>query len=343
MKKILLSFAAASFSLFGIAQTPCASTFNVLNNGAGGACPNNFPGNGAHAASSAYNRDGLVEIRFASSVGEGITPVITAIREITSPIGQPVVAGPNIDMRFSLRQFVTGSNRTIAEYCFFSQNNLNLNNASGSRYQVDVTYLFNSANTTSTCNIQQQDEQSPLAVHFKSFTAKRGNASAVSLNWTTASEQNCKGFYIQKNTGGVWKTAGFVSTQAQNGGSAAELNYSYTDVNNEKGISQYRLQQVDLDGKTFYSEIRAIRGGETVGKVVLYPNPSTNGKVNVLLEEIASVRNVEVMDMQGRTIKSYAEVTDNLLVIDGLKPGFYAIKITDRSTSVSSVQKLVIR
>ena len=343
MKKILLSFAVAAFGLLANAQTPCPSTFDVLNNGGGGACPNDFPGNDVQNVDNAYKRDGLVSIRFASSVGEGITPVITAIREITSPIGAPVTTGSNLDMRFSLRQFVPGSNRTLAEYCFFSPNRLNLNNASGSHYQVDVTYFSSSTNTTSTCNIQQQDEQSPLAVHFKSFTAKRSHASAVSLSWTTATEQNCKGFYIQKNTSGVWKTAGFVSTQAQNGGSVAELNYAYTDMNNEKGISQYRLQQVDLDGKTSYSDIRAIRGGETVGKVLVYPNPGVNGKVNVLLEETGSTRNIEVTDMQGRIIKSYVEVTDNLLLIEGLKAGFYAIKVTDRSTSVSSVQRVIIR
>src|SRR5215204_4190535 len=104
MKKILLSFAIASFSLFANAQTPCPSTFDVLNNGGGGACPNNFPGNGIQTGSNSYDRDGLVEIRFLSSVGVGITPVITAIREITSPIGDPVTTGPNLDMRFSLKR-----------------------------------------------------------------------------------------------------------------------------------------------------------------------------------------------------------------------------------------------
>ena len=342
MKKTLLSFGAALFTILAMAQTPCPSTFEVLNNGGGGACSNNFPGNGIQDADNSYARSGLIEIRFASAVGSNVTPVITAIRQITSPVGEPVVTGTNLDLRVSLRQFVTGTNRMVAEYCFFSPNNQNLNNASGSRYQVDVTYVAVSGNTASTCNIDQSNEESPLAVHFKSFTAKRSNASAVSLSWITASEDNCKGFYVQKSTGSSWKTVGFVATQAQGGNSVTDLSYSYIDANTDKGVSQYRLQQVDVDGKIFYSDIRAIRG-EGLGKVIMYPNPGINGKVNVLLEDSKTGMNVEVTDMQGRVIRSYTNIAENLLVIEDLKPGFYALKITDRTAAVSSVQKLIMR
>jgi hypothetical protein len=182
----------------------------------------------------------------------------------------------------------------------------------------------------------------PLPVKFKYFNASRTTTSNVSITWTTASEQNSKGFNVQKNVGGEWKTIAFVPSQAQGGNSSYDLNYSFKDANNEKGITQYRVQQVDLDGKFAYTDIRAIRGEGTVGKIVVYPNPSVDGKVNVVFED-NTVRDIQVNDMQGKVIRSYKGITNNILVIERLTSGFYTIKITNRNTAASSVEKVVVK
>jgi hypothetical protein len=190
--------------------------------------------------------------------------------------------------------------------------------------------------------LQEPIECSPLPVKFKSFNANRTTASNVNVTWTTASEQNSKGFNVQKNVGGEWKTIAFVPSQAQGGNSTYDLNYSFKDANNEKGITQYRVQQVDLDGKFAYTDIRAIRGEGTVGKIVVYPNPSVDGKVNVVFED-NTVRDIQVNDMQGKIIRSYRGITNNILVIEKLTSGFYTIKITNRNTTASSVEKVVVK
>jgi hypothetical protein len=182
----------------------------------------------------------------------------------------------------------------------------------------------------------------PLPVKFKSFNASRTTTSNVSITWTTASEQNSKGFNVQKNVGGEWKTIAFVPSQALGGNSSYDINYSFKDANNEKGITQYRVQQVDLDGKFAYTDIRAIRGEGTVGKIIVYPNPSVDGKVNVVFED-NTVRDIQVNDMQGKIIKSYRGITNNTLVIERLTSGFYTIKITNRNTAASSVEKVVVK
>src|SRR5687768_15397446 len=102
MKRVLLSLTLLATSIIGLCQTPCPSTFNVLNNGAAG-CSNPFPGNGIQAADAAYKRDGNVQIGFGGSVGSGIIPVIISIKAIISPVGQPIVTGPSIDMKFVLK------------------------------------------------------------------------------------------------------------------------------------------------------------------------------------------------------------------------------------------------
>ena len=245
-------------------------------------------------------------------------------------------------MKFVLRTFINVG-RTIGEYCFYSQNNLNLNNANGSRYQVDVTFMTPTGSTNTTCNIQQNSVLIPLPVHFKSFNANRTTSSSVSITWTTAMEQNNKGFNVQKNVSGEWKTIAFVFSQTEDGNSSSDLSYSFKDVNNEKGITQYRIQQVDLDGNAKYSDIRAIRGEGTVAKIVVYPNPSADGKLNLVFEGNNEVRDVQVNDMQGRVIKSYKGITNNILVIERLTTGFYTIKITNRNTAASSVEKVVVK
>jgi hypothetical protein len=182
----------------------------------------------------------------------------------------------------------------------------------------------------------------PLPVKFKSFNANRTSASNVSVTWTTAMEQNSRGFNVQKNVGGEWKTIAFVFSQADGGNSSSDLSYSFKDVNTEKGITQYRIQQVDLDGNAKYSDIRAIRGESTSSKIVVYPNPSVDGKVNVVFED-NGVRDIQVNDMQGRVVKSFKGITNNILVIEKLNSGFYTIKITNRNTAASSVEKVVVK
>lgn len=191
--------------------------------------------------------------------------------------------------------------------------------------------------------IDMPGQEISLPVHFKSFNADRKNTSTISLKWTTATEQNNRGFYVQRNIGGEWKNIAFVFSQADGGNSSSELSYEYFDANLEKGISQYRIQQVDMDSKATYSDIRAVRGEGSANKVSVYPNPSTDGKVNLVFENGTSLRDVQVADLQGRIVKTYKEVKGNILVVDKLTSGFYTLKITDRNTAVSSVEKVVVK
>ena len=150
-----------------------------------------------------------------------------------------------------------------------------------------------------------------LPVTFKSFNAAR-NRSNVSLKWETASEQTNSGFAIERNTRGNWEQVAFVPTQAAGGNSDALLTYSLSDLNSEKGISQYRIKQIDIDAKSKYSEVRAVRGEGQAGKTTVYPNPSSNGRVNVVFEDATVTRDISVLDMSGRIVKQFRGVTNTI-------------------------------
>ncbi|HMK16959.1 MAG TPA: T9SS type A sorting domain-containing protein [Chitinophagaceae bacterium] len=183
-----------------------------------------------------------------------------------------------------------------------------------------------------------------LPVSLRSFTAVRNN-STVLLKWETVTEENSRGFYIERNLGNnTWQTLGFVSTKAIRGNSTSSLDYEYSDISNTaKGITQYRLRQVDIDGKHAYSPIRAIRAGSQKGKTIVYPNPSSDGRVNVVFADVNTIRDVSLMDMNGRVMKQWKGVGNNNIQIDNLMAGFYTIRIIDTNTGEQTVEKIVVK
>jgi len=182
----------------------------------------------------------------------------------------------------------------------------------------------------------------PLPVNFRSFTATRTNSDNVLLKWETATETNNSGFAVQMNQGNAWQTITFIPTQALNGNSSSVLSYSYNHANNVRGITQYRIRQVDIDGKAKYSEIRAVRGEGQKAKLVVYPNPSMNGTVNILFDETRAGHDVSVTDINGRTVKQWKAVMNNNLQVSDLTPGMYTVRVVDRETGEQSAQKIII-
>lgn len=182
-----------------------------------------------------------------------------------------------------------------------------------------------------------------LPVNFKSFTASRSNSTNVSVKWETATEQNAAGFAVERNIRGTWEQVAYIPSQAAGGNSSSVLTYQLNDLNAAKGISQYRIRQEDLDGAAKLSDIRSVRGEGQKGSTIVYPNPTDNGKVNIVFEggEITK-RNISVQDMSGRIVKQWNNYSNNNIQIENLSPGFYTVRIVDIGTGEQSVEKVVV-
>jgi hypothetical protein len=179
-------------------------------------------------------------------------------------------------------------------------------------------------------------------VHLTYFNAKRTNASNVNLNWQTAQELNSSGFEIQRQVGNAnWQVVGFVHSQALNGNSSSPLTYSYADNNTANAITQYRLRTIDLDGSSKFSETRSVRGEGQTGKIILYPNPSLDGNLKVVFEDMSGARDVSLTDMNGRLIRQWAGITNNNLEINNITSGYYSLRVINRETGEQSVEKVV--
>lgn len=180
----------------------------------------------------------------------------------------------------------------------------------------------------------------PLPVQFISFTAVR-NHTNVLLTWTTSSEQNNKGFAVERNINGTWEQVAFVLSQASGGNSDIPLNYVYNDINTVKGITQYRIRQEDFDKQSRYSNVIAVRSETQSGKIIVYPNPS-EGSFTVVFERTDVARDVSLTDMMGRSIKQWRGLIDNNIRIDNLMPGIYSLRVITIETGEQMVEKIVV-
>jgi hypothetical protein len=233
-----------------------------------------------------------------------------------------------------------GGNRgTLVEYCFFGDDDAFFRD----RTFVSATISYECGGQAVVRNCFFDRENIPLPVTFKSFNVTRKNVSAVGVTWTTASEKDNRGFNVQRNDGTGWKNVAFVFSQTVAGTSSSDLSYEYNDANTEKGVSQYRIQQVDLDGRASFSIIRATRGENAAAKLLVYPNPSSTGNVSVVFDNSIGVRDISISDATGRVIRSFQSITNSVLQVENLRKGFYTIRVTNRTTAASTVEKVVIK
>ena len=129
------------------------------------------------------------------------------------------------------------------------------------------------------------DRQAPLPVELTRFDAYRpAGQPHVLLSWTTASEKGNAGFEVQRQDEGqtAFRRVGFV---AGRGTSSAASAYTFQDPNDFRGLSYYRLRQLDQDGTESFSPVRTVAGlvGGAPFSLAAYPNPVAS-EAKLLLE-----------------------------------------------------------
>lgn len=142
-----------------------------------------------------------------------------------------------------------------------------------------------------------------LPIELLEFTAQRSSVEWVDLDWKTSSETNSKGFELERmlDTEQEFKAIAWIDGQEN---STEVTAYQYKDPNAHQGISYYRLKQVDLDGQTNYSPIRAVNGWEQSNFISIYPNPT---------DDFLNIRFAETVEGNAQ-IRVYA--IDGKLLID---------------------------
>jgi hypothetical protein len=148
---------------------------------------------------------------------------------------------------------------------------------------------------------------SVIPVELISFSAVQ-DRDAVRLNWRTATENNNRGWFVERRTvDGEWNDLGFVDGY---GTTNEQQQYEYSDHNARmQETYDYRLRQVDFNGKTDYSPIYRVMTAPLPTETRLlpnYPNPFNPNTFITAELSTESELSVTVYDMLGRVVKTLA-------------------------------------
>jgi len=216
--------------------------------------------------------------------------------------------------------FVLDTVNFVNRLMFPDENGTPIDMITNNSLQVDLNFTLDPSWVTDNCElvafVQNLDtkeilqgskvkltELMPLPVELTSFTAS-ANTSGVVLNWTTASEINNHGFEIERSRDNeAFYRIGFV----QGTGTTTEAqSYAFIDDIAYSGVKTYyyRLRQVDLDGRSQYSEVVTVDFDVPRDFILSqnYPNPfNPSTKITYALP-IQSPVVIKIYDLTGQEV-----------------------------------------
>lgn len=168
-----------------------------------------------------------------------------------------------------------------------------------------------------------------LPVKLASFAAVK-KKNIVTLSWKTSEEDNFSHFNVQRSYDGIQ----FENVARIQGGK-----YNYLVYDND--ISQlnvwYRLQMVDRDGKTEFSNIiKAENDTNTAPPIQIFPNP---GNEVINFRGLPANRTVNIISATGSVVRN--KLTANKINIADLRPGVYYIAIYDDKGNKKMISKFI--
>lgn len=174
----------------------------------------------------------------------------------------------------------------------------------------------------------------PLPISLLSFSANC-QGHKVDLYWSTAAETNNDHFTVEQSSDGInFKAIRKIDSK---GNVISTNDYTYTDENPILGENYYRLNQTDFNGNFSYSKVINANCRNDDNVISLYPNPSIDGRINIILPNNAVVA---VMNALGKTIYMQSYPLGQHLINLSPDSGIYFIKVLSGSRYQS--QKIVI-
>ncbi len=179
---------------------------------------------------------------------------------------------------------------------------------------------------------------SAMPVALTHFNAQRMSPEEVTLNWRTSSEQNNKGFEVQKSTDGIQFNDLFFVPGKNNSNTIQK--YVYADTDAKQDHLYYRLKQVDFNGKFQYSQVVAVglnKFDEQLATVAQVPNAKS-----LFIETQSNNLNARILNLGGQELKSFALTPGNQkYLFDELPSGIYLLELSDNK-GTKQVEKILL-
>jgi hypothetical protein len=170
---------------------------------------------------------------------------------------------------------------------------------------------------------------STIPVELVSFTGKL-NGKTTLLKWQTATELNNMGFNIQRsNDGSTFQNIGHVKGKDN---SVALNSYDFMDETPSVGTNYYRLEQVDLNGKTTTSKTVAVNAGGK-GSLKVFPTLATD-KLSILTTSDKEEA-YQIVNVMGQTVLTGRLVNSTDIAISQLVKGTYFLKVAGETVKFS--------
>src|SRR5262249_13036683 len=154
-------------------------------------------------------------------------------------------------------------------------------------------------------------------------------------------------FVVERSADGINFTS--VGMKAGAGNSSVTLYYSLVDYTPLKGISYYRLRQVDFDGAESYSQLVAVSFLDN-NVLAVYPNPAKNDVQYSFNASADGTGLFELIDALGKTVVSReisvakGQNVSDPMDIHSVPNGVYFIRVKPLSGRIfEPMQKLFVK
>jgi hypothetical protein len=172
-------------------------------------------------------------------------------------------------------------------------------------------------------------QNEPLPINSFELVATKVNAGA-NLQWSMTNQQTVQRYIIQKSTDG--RRFDDIGTVSNSNAST----YTWIDVNC-KATSFYRIAAV-TDNGIFYTNIKQLFIFSGNNEIIIYPNPTTDGRITLQSKEL--INEAQIWNEKGQVLDNLS-IKNNFATINLRQygKGIFILKITTRKNV--QLQKII--
>lgn len=202
--------------------------------------------------------------------------------------------------------------------------------SSNSQVTAEIGFAINGTAASSTTNVVFS---SNLPVKWGDSRAYRKYKTQV-VEWTTEEETNISHFQVERSINGRDWT--IVLNKKQPTNATGRHNYSFTDNEYIPGIVNYRVRELDLDGKSAYSVVMMIEADAGFNRIIAYPSPADK-LLYVGNIEKSKLGTITLYSINGEKIREWNQPKDSY-DLSGVQPGIYLLKVNTKDGGQQTIR-----